>query len=44
MEIIGFILFLIFFVGFMRMDSNLIKIRQTLENIEKAQGVKKEKN
>jgi flagellar biogenesis protein FliO len=44
MEIIGFIIFLIFFVGFMRMDSNLIKIRKSLENIEKAQGVKKEKN
>lgn len=43
MEILGFIVFIIFLVGFMRMDSNLIKIRETLERIEQSDGIKQEK-
>jgi hypothetical protein len=43
MEILGFIVFIIFLVGFMRMDSNLIKIRKTLERIEKSDAIKQEK-
>lgn len=42
-SIIGLILFVIFLVGFMRMDANLIKIAKSVENIEKQLGGKEKK-
>lgn len=33
--ILGLLLFIIFMVGFMRIDSNVIKITRSLETIEK---------